>query len=55
MKKIDMNLIPDTVNMSPDYYCTWQTQFVTKFSGNELLLILCIKQFQKRYQALPII
>lgn len=26
MKKIDMNLIPDTVNMSPDYYCTWQTQ-----------------------------
>lgn len=21
MKKIDMNLIPDTVNMSPDYYC----------------------------------
>lgn len=22
-------------------------QFVTKFSGNELLLILCIKQFQK--------
>ncbi len=33
MKKIDMNLIPDTVNMSPDYYCTWQTQLYTTCDG----------------------
>ena len=24
--KTDINLVPDTVNTSPDYYCTWQTQ-----------------------------
>ena len=34
MKKIDMNLIPDTVNMSPDYYCTWQTQLMQLVTVN---------------------
>ncbi len=26
MKKTDINLVPNTENLSPDYYCTWQTQ-----------------------------
>ena len=26
LKKTSVNLIPDTSNTSPDYYCTWQTQ-----------------------------
>ena len=33
MKKIDINLVPDTVNMSPDYYCTWQTQLYATCDG----------------------
>ena len=33
MKKIDINLIPNTVNMSPDYYCTWQTQLYATCDG----------------------
>ncbi len=26
MKKTEMNLVPNTPNTSPDYYCTWQSQ-----------------------------
>ena len=26
MKKTELNLVPKTVNPSPDYYCTWQSQ-----------------------------
>ncbi len=27
------NLIPDIVNPSPDYYCTWQTQLYATSDG----------------------
>lgn len=33
MKKTNINLIPDTVNPSPDYYCTWQTQLYATCDG----------------------
>ncbi len=33
MKKTEINLIPDTVNPSPDYYCTWQTQLYATCDG----------------------
>ena len=26
IKRTDINLVPDTVNTSPDYFCTWQVQ-----------------------------
>lgn len=33
MKVSKLNLIPDTVNQSPDYYCTWQTQLYATSGG----------------------
>lgn len=33
MKKTDINLVPDTANLTPDYYCTWQTQLYTSCDG----------------------
>jgi len=33
MKDTALNLIPDTVNPSPDYYCTWQTQLYATCDG----------------------
>ena len=33
MKKTNLNLIPDRVNPSPDYYCTWQTQLYATSDG----------------------
>lgn len=33
MKKTNINLIPDCVNPSPDYYCTWQTQLYATCDG----------------------
>lgn len=33
IKKTDINLVPDTVNPTPDYYCTWQTQLYSSCDG----------------------
>jgi hypothetical protein len=33
MHKTDINLIPDVINPSPDYYCTWQTQLYATCDG----------------------
>ncbi|MBQ7836044.1 MAG: hypothetical protein IJ389_02190 [Clostridia bacterium] len=33
MKKTDIDLIPDVVNPTPDYYCTWQTQLYATSDG----------------------
>lgn len=33
MKKTEFNLVPDCVNSSPDYYCTWQTQLFATCDG----------------------
>ncbi len=33
MKKINVNLVPSSVNGSPDYYCTWQTQLYATCDG----------------------
>lgn len=33
MKRTEINLIPDIVNPSPDYYCTWQTQLYATCDG----------------------
>lgn len=33
MIKADQNLVPNTVNTSPDYYCTWQTQLYASDDG----------------------
>lgn len=33
MKKNEINLIPQTPNPSPDYYCTWQTQLYATSDG----------------------
>ena len=33
MIKTDINLVPDIVNPSPDYYCTWQTQLYATSDG----------------------
>lgn len=33
MKKLNLNLIPNCVNPSPDYYCTWQTQLYASNNG----------------------
>ncbi len=33
MKKTAINLIPDIVNPTPDYYCTWQTQLYASCDG----------------------
>ena len=33
MKKTDINLIPDIINPTPDYYCTWQTQLYATSDG----------------------
>ena len=33
MIKTKMNLIPDTINPTPDYYCTWQTQLYATSDG----------------------
>ena len=43
MKKTNLNLIPDRVNPSPDYYCTWQTQLYATSDGKpaEQRKIIC--------------
>lgn len=33
MKKASINLVPDVVNPTPDYYCTWQTQLYATSDG----------------------
>ena len=33
MKKTKINLIPDCINTTPDYYCTWQTQLYATCDG----------------------
>lgn len=33
MIKTDRNLVPNTANPSPDYYCTWQTQLYATSDG----------------------
>lgn len=33
INKLSVNLIPDIVNPTPDYYCTWQTQLYTSCDG----------------------
>lgn len=33
MKKTSVNLVPNIVNPSPDYYCTWQTQLYATCDG----------------------
>lgn len=33
MKKTTVNLIPESINSSPDYYCTWQTQLYATCDG----------------------
>lgn len=33
MKSTHQNLVPDRVNPSPDYYCTWQTQLFATCNG----------------------
>jgi hypothetical protein len=33
MRKTNINLIPDTQNITPDYYCTWQTQLYATNDG----------------------
>ncbi len=33
MKRTDINLVPNTRNTSPDYYCTWQTQLFATNNG----------------------
>ena len=33
MKKVDIDLIPNTENPTPDYYCTWQTQLYATSGG----------------------
>lgn len=33
MKKTTVNLVPNTINTSPDYYCTWQTQLYATCDG----------------------
>ena len=32
-EKTTVNLVPDTVNPTPDYYCTWQTQLYATNDG----------------------
>lgn len=32
-KKTNMNLVPDMVNPTPDYFCTWQTQLYATSDG----------------------
>ena len=32
-KRLDLNLVPDRINPSPDYYCTWQTQLFASSDG----------------------
>lgn len=33
MKETSVNLVPDTVNPTPDYYCTWQVQLYATCDG----------------------
>lgn len=33
MKKTEQNLVPNTQNPTPDYYCTWQTQLYATSDG----------------------
>ena len=33
LRRTDINLVPDTVNSTPDYYCTWQTQLYSSCDG----------------------
>lgn len=33
LKQISYNLVPDIINPSPDYYCTWQTQLYATNDG----------------------
>lgn len=33
MLKTNINLVPDSVNQTPDYYCTWQTQLYATCDG----------------------
>ena len=40
------NLIPDIVNPSPDYYCTWQTQLYATNDGKPLKQRACIGEKQ---------
>lgn len=46
MKSKYENLIPDIVNPSPDYYCTWQTQLYATSDGKPLKQRACIGEKQ---------
>lgn len=37
LKKTDINLVPDTPNPTPDYYCTWQTQLYATCDGKPIM------------------
>ena len=42
MVKTDFNFVPDKVNPSPDYYCTWQTQLYATSDGKPIGQRKCI-------------
>lgn len=44
MNKTNINLIPDTKNPSPDYYCTWQTQLYATCDGKPVKQRECITE-----------
>lgn len=46
MKKTEKNLIPDIVNPTPDYYCTWQTQLYATCDGKPVKQRECIGEQQ---------
>lgn len=41
--KTDINLVPNIINSSPDYYCTWQTQLFATSGGEPIKqrVIIC--------------
>lgn len=46
MKRTEINLIPDIVNPTPDYYCTWQTQLYATCDGKPVKQRACIGEKQ---------
>ena len=44
MKKTKINLVPDIVNPTPDYYCTWQTQLYATSDGKPEAQRACITE-----------
>lgn len=46
MDSIEINLIPDIMNPTPDYYCTWQTQLYATCDGKPVKQRECIGEKQ---------